>query len=248
MELPRGSPPPPDEYFASEFNVITSKNNSINGGGFDNSPKWSLRGFLPPAHLRIELYRYLNRDVCPEESEEESPAGRLTPTPRTPQRSADGESIEMLAKGVLAWNEFIYARREREREERERSSPTVGFLQTLLSSFLVENQLLKKEKKKYKKKNIRAANAQRERWCPRHWTEEKDAFFFVSFSLFDEYSLGCSMMRKVAVSNPSKFYLPRPFAATSSRREFFGVVVVVVKNSFCVFAKVFICSRCQWSC
>jgi hypothetical protein len=102
MELPRGSPPPPDEYFASEFNVITSKNNSINGGGFDNSPKWSLRGFLPPAHLRIELYRYWNRDVRPEESEEESPAGRLTPTPRTPQRSADGESIEMLAKGVLA--------------------------------------------------------------------------------------------------------------------------------------------------
>ena len=102
MELPRGSPPPPDEYFASEFNVITSKNNNSNGGGFDNSPKWSLRGFLPPAHLRIELYRYWNRDVRPEESEEESPAGRLTPTPRTPQRSADGESIEMLAKGVLA--------------------------------------------------------------------------------------------------------------------------------------------------
>ena len=104
MELPRGSPPPPDEYFASEFNVITSKNNNIgsSNGGFDNSPKWSLRGFLPPAHLRIELYRYWNRDVRPEESEEESPAGRLTPTPRTPQRSANGESIEMLAKGVLA--------------------------------------------------------------------------------------------------------------------------------------------------
>jgi hypothetical protein len=48
------------------------------------------------------LYRYLNKEVVPEESEEESPAGRLTPTPRTPQRQMNGESIEMLAKGVLA--------------------------------------------------------------------------------------------------------------------------------------------------
>ena len=151
MELPRGSPPPPDEYFASEFNVITSKNNSINGGGFDNSPKWSLRGFLPPAHLRIELYRYLNRDVCPEESEEESPAGRLTPTPRTPQRSADGESIEMLAKGVLAWNEFIYARRERERRERDLPRRLVFFKLSYPLSWSKIN-FWKKRKKNTKKK------------------------------------------------------------------------------------------------
>mmetsp|Transcript_2758 Transcript_2758/g.8488 ORF Transcript_2758/g.8488 Transcript_2758/m.8488 type:complete len:104 (+) Transcript_2758:143-454(+) len=102
MELPRGARPPPDEYFASEFNVI----NNDRGGrrdseGGDASPKWSLRGFLPPAHLRIELYRYANRDVRPEESEEESPAGRLTPTPRTPQRQMNGESTEMLTRGVL---------------------------------------------------------------------------------------------------------------------------------------------------
>jgi len=110
MELPRGSPPPPDEYFASEFNVITttrgnsasSSSSSLYHQRGDDSPKWSLRGFLPPAHLRIELYRYLNKEVVPEESEEESPAGRLTPTPRTPQRQMNGESIEMLAKGVLA--------------------------------------------------------------------------------------------------------------------------------------------------
>ena len=49
-----------------------------------------------------KVYRYLNKEVVPEESEEESPAGRLTPTPRTPQRQMNGESIEMLAKGVLA--------------------------------------------------------------------------------------------------------------------------------------------------
>ena len=107
MELPRGARPPPDEYFASEFNVINN-NNGVPGqrdeGGASNgdaSPKWSLRGFLPPAHLRIELYRYANRDVRPEESEEESPAGRLTPTPRTPQRQMNGESTEMLTRGVL---------------------------------------------------------------------------------------------------------------------------------------------------
>ena len=105
----RGARPPPDEYFASEFNVINNgigrRDEASNGGGggvaLDASPKWSLRGFLPPAHLRIELYRYANRDVRPEESEEESPAGRLTPTPRTPQRQMNGESTEMLTRGVL---------------------------------------------------------------------------------------------------------------------------------------------------
>lgn len=108
MELPRGARPPPDEYFASEFNVINNgvgrrdeASNGGDGGALDASPKWSLRGFLPPAHLRIELYRYANRDVRPEESEEESPAGRLTPTPRTPQRQMNGESTEMLTRGVL---------------------------------------------------------------------------------------------------------------------------------------------------
>ena len=102
MELPRGARPPPDEYFASDFNVINNdRGRRDSEGGGDASPKWSLRGFLPPAHLRIELYRYANRDVRPEESEEESPAGRLTPTPRTPQRQMNGESTEMLTGGVL---------------------------------------------------------------------------------------------------------------------------------------------------
>ena len=101
MELPRGARPPPDEYFASEFNVINNDRGRRDSEGGDVSPKWSLRGFLPPAHLRIELYRYANRDVRPEESEEESPAGRLTPTPRTPQRQMNGESTEMLTGGVL---------------------------------------------------------------------------------------------------------------------------------------------------
>ena len=74
MELPRGARPPPDEYFASEFNVINN----------DRGGEETARVVMRPRSGRCEasyrpriahrVGRYANRDVRPEESEEESPA------------------------------------------------------------------------------------------------------------------------------------------------------------------------------
>jgi hypothetical protein len=98
-----------------------------------------------------------------------------------------------------------------------------------------------------RKKIWEPANA-RER-CPRHWTEKRDAFFF---SLSLSLSL-CSMsIRGVRWYGNLGFPIDRNlFAAPVCcgdivETRIFGVVVVV-KNSFVLFAKVFTCSRCKGS-
>ena len=100
MNLPAGAQPPPDEYFASEFNQIRKSKSQIIT--CDSQPQWGIRGFLPPAHLRIELYRYVN-GIKPDETNDDDNDNYKVPlskTPRTPKNG--GESIEMLVKGVLA--------------------------------------------------------------------------------------------------------------------------------------------------
>ena len=99
MELPRGSPPPPDDYFASEFNFMSpspspSSYSSSGLGAPDDSSesgsekkllaKWALRGFYPPRNLRIDKYKYASP---PEESD-----GELGSVPNTPKR----ECVEMI--------------------------------------------------------------------------------------------------------------------------------------------------------
>ena len=112
---------------------------------------------------------------------------------------------------------FMREEREREREREERDLPRR--LVFSCSSYPLSWWKMTFEKRKNTKKY---KSGERARRMPPALNGEKRRIFLLSLSLFDEYS-GCSMIRKLGLSNRSKFIcrarLPRRRRDASLRRS-----------------------------